>query len=382
MRSIAMAATEQDVSFMARALRLAERGRDTTRPNPRVGCVLQRDGVVVGEGYHRFAGAPHAEVEALRAAGEAARGSTAYVTLEPCCHFGRTAPCVQALLAAGVSRVVAAMPDPNPLVAGKGLAQLRGAGVDVTVGVLEREARELNIGFVSRMERGRPWVRCKVAMTLDGRTATAAGESQWITAEAARGDVQHWRARSGAIMTGIGTVLADDPQLTVRLPEWQELWGPSRSAQPLRVVMDSALRMSATARMLAAEGETLIFTRCQADLKREALIAAGATVLATEAGGARVDLAQTLQCLASREVNEVLVEAGPQLSGALLARGLVDELLLYVAPSLLGDGGRGAFHLPTLSRLGDRLLLDIVDIRAVGRDWRLIARPSLAAQQQ
>lgn len=368
--------TADDFRYMARALRLAERGVYTTRPNPRVGAVVLRDGEIVGEGFHAVAGGPHAEIPALQMAGERARGATVYVTLEPCCHFGRTGPCTHALRAAGVARVVAAMEDPNPLMAGKGLAQLRDAGVDVACGLLEAEARLLNVGFVTRMTRQRPWVRCKIAMTLDGRTAAPSGESQWITGEAARHDVQAWRARSGAIMTGVGTVLADDPSLTVRRADLG--WDPaSAPGQPLRVILDTRLRTPPQARLFTLPGETLIFTREQSGARRNALSIVGATVLVTEQGdlSERVDLVETLACLAARQVNEVLVEAGPILSGALLAARLVDELILYVAPSFLGDNGRGACHLPGLQQLAERRALHIVDMRAVGQDWRIIAKP-------
>lgn len=369
--------TADDFRYMARALRLAERGLYTTRPNPRVGAVVVRDGEIIGEGFHALAGGPHAEIPALQMAGERARGATVYVTLEPCCHFGRTGPCTQALRAAGVARVVAAMEDPNPLMAGKGLAQLRAAGMDVACGLLETEARQLNIGFVTRMTRQRPWVRCKIAMTLDGRTAAPSGASQWITGDAARQDVQVWRARSGAIMTGVGTVLADDPSLTVRRTDlgWDPVAAPG---QPLRVILDTALRTPPHARLFGLPGETLVFTLAQAGPRRDALVSAGATVLATAQGdpAGRVDLAETLACLAARQVNEVLVEAGPILTGALLAAGLVDELILYVSPSFLGDKGRGACHLPGLQQLAERRALQIVEVRAVGQDWRIIAKPA------
>lgn len=369
--------TAADFRYMAHALRLAERGLFTTRPNPRVGAVVVREGEIVGEGFHAIAGGPHAEIPALQQAGERARGATVYVTLEPCCHFGRTGPCTQALRVAGVGRVIAAMEDPNPLIAGKGLAQLREAGIEIACGLLEAEARQLNIGFVSRMARRRPWIRCKIAMTLDGRTAAPSGKSQWITGEAARQDVQAWRARSGAIMTGVGTVLADDPSLTVRRTDLG--WNPSTApGQPLRVILDTALRTPPQARLFTLPGETVVFTLEQEGARRDVLSMAGATVLATQQGDSagRVDLNEAFECLAARQVNEVLVEAGPILSGALLAAGLVDELILYVAPSFLGDNGRGACHLPGVQQLADRHALQIVDVRAVGQDWRIIARPA------
>ncbi|HHH35503.1 MAG TPA: bifunctional diaminohydroxyphosphoribosylaminopyrimidine deaminase/5-amino-6-(5-phosphoribosylamino)uracil reductase RibD [Gammaproteobacteria bacterium] len=358
---------------MGHALRLAQRGLYTTDPNPRVGCVLVRDDKVVGEGWHRRAGGDHAEVAALRQAGEAARGATAYVTLEPCCHHGRTPPCTEALLRAGVVRVVAAMVDPNPQMAGQGLAALEAAGVETTSGLCAAQAAALNPGYVLRMERGWPLVRCKLAMTLDGRTATAAGESRWITSAEARRDVQRLRARSSAIMTGVGTVLADDPALTVRLETASgEDW-----RQPLRVVLDTKLRTPVEARLLTESGETLILTAHEDMARIEALETRGATVACLPARGGRVDLEAALRHLAGREVNEVLVEAGPVLAGAMLAAGLVDELVLYVAPRLLGSEGRGLFQLPGLERLADAVALEIAEVRAVGRDWRITALPAV-----
>lgn len=369
--------TSDDFRFMARALKLANQGQYTTRPNPRVGAVVVRNGEVVGEGYHALAGGPHAEIAALQAAGDQARGATVYVTLEPCCHVGRTGPCTHALRAAGVARVVAAMEDPNPRVAGKGFAQLREVGIAVASGLLKAEAQQLNLGFISRMARQRPWVRCKIAMTLDGRTAAPTGESQWITGEAARNDVQAWRARSGAIMTGVGTVLADDPSLTVRRTDLE--WDPaSPPGQPLRVILDTHLRTPPSSRLFTLPGETLVFTVQQHGPGRDALAAAGAHVVAIAQVDAlgRVDLAETLVCLGARQVNEILVEAGPILTGALVAAGLADELILYVAPSFLGDTGRGACHLPGLRHLTERQPLRIMDVRAVGNDWRIIAQPA------
>ena len=357
-----------DLRWMAHALRLARRGLYTTDPNPRVGCVLVRDDVLVGEGWHQRAGEPHAEIHALRAAGARARGATAYVTLEPCCHQGRTPPCSRALIEAGVARVVAAMEDPNPRVAGQGLAQLQAAGIETAVGVLADAAGALNPGFVQRMRRGRPWVRCKLAMSLDGRTAMASGESQWITGAAARADVHRLRARSSAMLTGIGTVLADDPSLTARLPAAEAV------LQPLRVVLDPALRMPPSARMLALPGGTLVLTR-DAGSDR-----ARAEVAAVPAGPGGLDLAAVLELLGHREINEVMVEAGATLAGALLGQGLVDELVLYLAPHVMGDGARGLFHLPGLAAMRDRIELEITDLRAVGRDWRITARPRPAAE--
>ncbi len=343
---------------MARALRLAELGLATTTPNPRVGCVLVKDGMVVGEGWHQRAGEAHAEIHALRQAGPAARGATAYVTLEPCSHYGRTPPCADALIDAGVARVVAALRDPNPLVAGEGLARLMLAGVDVSGGLLESEALSLNVGFVSRMTRGRPWLRLKVATSLDGKTALNNGKSQWITGPEARRDAHAWRARSCAILTGYGTVRDDDPSLTVR--------DVPCTRQPLRVVVDSRLETPPTAKVLVGGG-TLIFAAA-------AGFVPGAEVVAMPNRTGKVDLAAMLGELGRRGINELLVEAGMRLNGSLLAEGLVDELLIYQAPILLGDAARGMFDLPELSDLAGKRELRIMDARQVGRDRRLLAR--------
>jgi len=367
--------TAGDHAFMARALRLAGRGLYTTEPNPRVGCVLVRDGTLVGEGWHRRAGGAHAERIALAAAGEAARGATAYVTLEPCCHHGKTPPCTDALLGAGVARVVTAMVDPNPLVGGRGLALLAAAGVAVESGVMGDQAKGLNPGFIKRMAQGLPYVRCKLAASLDGRTAMASGESQWITGTAARRDVQFLRARSSAILTGVGTLLADDPSLNVRLAA-AELPGlkPGEAVrQPLRVVVDSALRTPATARMLGLPGGTLIACSDPLPARRAALEAVGARVYTCPGDDGRVDLAALLRHLAGQEVNEVLIEAGPILAGAAVQCGLVDELILYLAPHLMGQAARGLFDLPGVGRMAHRIALTVTDVRAVGHDWRLTA---------
>jgi len=363
--------TADDHLYMARALRLAARGLYTTDPNPRVGCVLVREGQVVGEGWHERAGEGHAEINALRQAGERAAGATAYVTLEPCCHHGRTPPCSQALIAAGVTRVVAAMQDPNPRVTGNGLAELQAAGLVTDSGLLATEAEQLNSGFVMRMRQGRPWVRCKLAMSLDGRTAMGNGESRWITGEAARRDVHHLRARSSAIMTGIGTVLADDPSLNVRLDGDDAV----PFLQPLRVIIDSRLRIPPTAKLLDLPGETLILTG-NADANRAALLARpGVSVdtlpLNTEG---RLDLQAVLRYLGGAGINEVHVEAGAILCGALLADRLIDELVIYLAPHLMGDAARGLFAVPGLRHMAQRIALSIQDIRAVGRDLRMTAR--------
>ncbi len=372
-------ADAQDSVWMARALQLAERGLYTTSPNPRVGCVLVKGDQVVGEGWHERAGQPHAEVHALREAGEAARGATAYVTLEPCSHHGRTPPCADALIAAGVARVVVAVQDPNPQVAGEGIAKLRNAGIIVDCGLMEAAARELNIGFFARMTRGTPWVRSKTGMSLDGRTALANGVSQWITGPAARRDVQHWRARSCAVLTGAGTVLADDPQLNVR--------GIETGRQPLRVVLDNELQTPPSVRILqplpspasgggagGEGGQVLIYTAVRDADKTAELEQSGATVCVLPDVAGQVDLNAALRDLAQRGINEVLVEAGSTLNGALLRAGLVDELLLYVAPQLLGDAARGIAQLGELTELEQRIDLTWQDVRQVGADLRIVAR--------
>ncbi len=349
---------------MAQALRLAEQGLTSTSPNPRVGCVLVKDEKIIGSGWHQRAGEPHAEVYALHEAGEAAQGATAYVTLEPCAHQGKTPPCADALIAARVACVVVAVQDPNPLVAGKGIAKLRAAGITVECGLMEVAARELNVGFFARMTRGTPWLRSKIAMSLDGRTALANGVSQWITGDAARRDVQHWRARSCAVLTGISTILADDAQLNVRDIE--------TSRQPLRVVLDSQLRMPFTAKILS--GGVLIYTATQDEKKRTELEKCGATVVVSPNQNGQVDLAAMLQDLAQRGFNEVLVEAGNILNGALLRAELVDELLLYLAPQLLGDMARGMASLGELTQLNQRVELQWQDVRQVGNDLRVLAK--------
>ena len=355
-----------DHGMMARALQLAERGLWTTSPNPRVGCVLVLAGEIVGEGWHEKAGEPHAEVHALHAAGDRARGATAYVTLEPCSHTGRTPPCAEALIAAGVSRVVAAMTDPNPLVAGKGLAMLRAAGIETAGGLLENEARELNIGFVSRMTRGRPWLRLKAAASLDGKTALNNGVSQWITGPEARRDGQRWRARACAILTGIRTVRDDDPQLNVRDVETPR--------QPLRVVVDSRLETPLTARILQG-GPVLIAGAIENAEKSALLRSTGAEVLILPNAAGKVELKNLLEALARRGINEVHAEAGFKLNGSLMREGLVDELLLYLAPCLIGHAASGLFNLPELATLDGKRLLQIRDLRQIGEDIRLIARP-------
>ncbi len=357
-----------DYRHMARALMLARRGLYGTDPNPRVGCVLVKDGTIVGEGWHERAGEAHAEVNALDAAGGQACGATAYVTLEPCCHYGRTPPCTDALLNAGIARLVAAMSDPNPQVAGRGLDILRAAGVVVECGLLEAEARMLNPGFIQRMTQGRPFIRVKLAMSLDGRTALASGESQWLTGDAARQDVQRLRARASAILTGSGTVLADDPSLNVRLPE--------ATRQPLRVILDTGLRTLPTARTLWLPGSVLIFTAVADSAAQELLLATGAEIVVTPRTDHGLNLRSVMAELARRECNELQVECGPTLAGALLQAELVDELVIYMAPLLLGDRARGLFQLPELTRMSERTELEILDMRAVGRDWRVMLRPT------
>ena len=358
----------EDTRHMARALRLAARGRYTAQPNPMVGCVIVRDSAVLAEGWHERAGRPHAEAAAIEAAEGSLEGATAYVTLEPCSHHGRTPPCADALIEAGISRVVAAMRDPNPLVAGSGLARLENAGVDVQSGLLTAEAERLNRGFAKRMRRGRPFVRLKIASSLDGATGMASGESQWITGPAARADVQRLRAESGAILTGIGTVLADDPRLTVR----DEL-RPRDVKQPLRVVLDSDQRTPKSVQLLRMPGETRIY-HC-GDNVRDDLAEAGATLVAVSEHKRGVDIGEVLDDLGRLEVNTVLAEAGATLAGSLLSGAHVDELVIYQAPQLLGSSTRPMLSTPDWRRLQHRLQLDITDIRAVGRDLRITARP-------
>jgi diaminohydroxyphosphoribosylaminopyrimidine deaminase/5-amino-6-(5-phosphoribosylamino)uracil reductase len=356
-----------DIAFMTQALRLAENGRYSAHPNPVVGCVIVREGTVVGEGWHEVAGEAHAEINALEAAGDAARGSTVYVTLEPCSHHGKTPPCAEALVNAGVAAVVIGLQDPNPEVNGQGIAALRAAGIDVRTGILQREVEQQLCGFLSRVRRGRPFVTLKMACSIDGRIAMASGESQWITGPDARADVQRLRARSGAIMTGIGTVLADDPSFTVRDPEVD-----TRGRQPLRIVLDAGLRMPLSAEMLALPGKTVVY--CCDDSKRESLVAAGAEVVRVDCGGKYVDAAAVLDDLGQRDINDVLVEAGPALAGNLLCNDLVDELVIYQAPHIMGSETMGMVETPSWTDLSHRRLLEIIDTRRVGPDTRITAR--------
>ena len=354
-----------DEHYMRHALGLAALGLNTTDPNPRVGCVLVRDGRVVGEGWHERAGGPHAEVCALQSAGAEARGATAYVSLEPCAAQGRTPPCTAALVAAGVTRVVYAAADPTPQMAG-GAGRLRAAGLEVSGGLLAEEARELNVGFFSRHQRQLPWVRVKLGASLDGRTALAGGESRWITGSRARADVQLFRARSSVVLTGSGTVLVDDPTLNVRLD------GASR--QPLRVVLDSQLRVSPTARMLTGEGPAAVFTASGDAGRRAALERLGVRVELLPAAAGGIDLPAALARLAALQANEVWVEAGPRLAGALLTARLVDELVVYMAPCLLGPQAQPLAQLPLLERLDERLSLSFHSVERIGEDLRIIAR--------
>ena len=360
--------TTTDHVMMARALRLAERGAYTTRPNPMVGCVLAHGEEVVGEGWHQRKGGPHAEVFALQAAGERAKGATAYVTLEPCAHTGSTGPCADALIAAGVARVVAAMRDPFPQVDGAGFEKLRAAGIAVESGLMEAQARELNNGFIARMERGWPWLRVKLATTLDGRTATASGDSKWITGDASRRDVHRWRARCGALLTGAGTVLADDPHLTVRLDEGTAF------VPPLRVVLDPGLATVARGHVREGDAPTLYLHAPDAKLPRG--IEIDHVAVPVEKG--RFDPLAVLKLLGSRGINEVQMEAGATLAGAFLDAGLVDELLLYVAPVLLGPSARPLFDGLHIDQMAQRLRMRRIDSMVVGEDFRLLLRPEHA----
>lgn len=359
-----------DMLWMERALRLAERGLYTTTPNPRVGCVLVKQGEIIGEGWHERAGEPHAEINALAEAGAASQGATAYITLEPCNHFGRTPPCAEALIKAGIIRVVAAMEDPNPQVAGQGLAKLKAAGIHVECGLKAGEATELNIGFVSRMTRHRPWVRLKVAASLDGMTALRNGTSQWITGPEARRDAHAWRARSCAILTGYGTVKMDNPRLTVR--------DVATPRQPFKVVVDSKLRLSPEARV-AESGNLLVATATMDESRLHTLQQRGIEVLTLPNASGKVDLLSLLEALARRGINEVHVEAGHRLNGALLSEGLVDEFLIYQAPVLLGDLAQGMFALPELTTLTRARRLNILERHAVGEDHFIRARPDKGA---
>lgn len=366
MRNLPQMFTAADYTLMAQALRLAERGLYTTTPNPRVGCVIARDGRVIGSGWHEKTGQPHAEIHALNSAGAAACGATAYVTLEPCSHHGRTPPCANALIEAGISKVIVALEDPNPVVSGRGRALLEQAGVVVQTGLLQTEAHALNVGFVSRMIKRKPWVRLKIAASLDGKTALNNGASQWITGEAARQDGHRWRARSCAVMTGIGTVQADDPRLTVRQV--------NTTRQPKKIVVDRRLAIPLTAKLLQSAEETWIVTATDDDSeKKAALQRMGVTVIVLPGAGGMVDLKAVMTMLADSGINEILVEAGSGLNGALVAADLVDELVIYLAPHLLGDVAQGICKLPELVQLDQKKALAIQDLRMVGSDIRIIA---------
>lgn len=359
--------TSTDIQYMSRALQLAEKGLFTTEPNPRVGCVIVNNGEIVGEGWHQRAGEAHAEINALNAAGDQAQGATVYVTLEPCSHFGKTPPCANALVEAKVGRVVAAMEDPNPEVSGRGLEILREAGIEVECGVLEDQATALNPGFIKRMKTGLPWVRIKSAMSLDGRTAMANGDSQWITCSESRQDVHRLRARSSCVLSGIGTVQADDPSLNVRLGDNQEV------IQPTRVILDPLLEILPSAKMFTLPGETLIYTSEGEGDDLEDLVAAGAQVEWIDGDSYTIDLEGVLRSLAEQGANEVMVEAGAVLSGAFVDAGLVDEMIIYVAPHLMGNAARGLYLLPGIENMEQRKQLKITDMRAVGEDWRITA---------
>jgi len=356
----------RDAFYMAQAISLAKRGRYTTDPNPRVGCVLVRDGEVIGQGWHVKAGQGHAEVEALKNVPDA-KGATAYVTLEPCSHQGRTPPCCDALINAGVSRVVAAMQDPNPQVSGSGLEKLKAAGIEVICGVLQEDALALNRGFIKRMTDSRPFVRSKLAMSLDGRTAMASGESKWITSNEARADVHRLRAESSAILTGINTVLADDPALNARVD--------GDVLQPVRVVLDTHLNMPVTAQMAKLPGRSLILTCAQDEQKQGALQQAGFEVYQLPCKNGRLDLQAVMDFLGQQQINELLVEAGSVLNGALLDEDWVDEYVIYMAPCILGDQGRGLFNLPGLQQMADKKQLKLRDVRQVGQDLKLTYTP-------
>jgi len=360
-----MTFSAEDHAFMSRALALAARGRDTATPNPSVGCVIAKGGRIVGEGWHARAGEPHAEARALAAAGAGAEGATAYVTLEPCSHHGRTPPCADALVAARLARVVAAVEDPNPQVKGQGAARLRAAGILVDVGLMAAGAEEIHRGFLTRMRTGRPWMRIKAAASLDGRIALANGASRWITSEAARRDVHALRARSCAMLTGIGTVRHDDPELTVRHVPC--------TRQPRRVVIDHHLDLPPTAKILSGE-PPLVLAVTDDPARRAALEARGAEVAIVPGEGRKADLAAVARLLAERGFNEVTVETGGKLMGSLLAARVVDELVIYYAPTILGDSAQGLFALPEIASLEEALRPRIVDVRAVGPDWRVTAR--------
>lgn len=369
--------TASDYQHMSRALQIAQRGLYSTDPNPRVGCVIVKDNSVLAEGWHQKAGHPHAEIEALKNASENntfadISGATCYVSLEPCAHHGRTPPCTEALIKAGIRRVVAATIDPNPLVAGKGLQQLNEADIETESGLMEAQARELNPGFEMRMKQGRPFVRCKLAMSLDGKTALSNGNSQWISSDESRMDVQRLRARSSAVMTGIGTVIADDPSMNVRLSgssEWTK-----HGRQPLRVILDSDLEISPDAKILGLPGDVIIFNASECGDKKKQLANLGVEMVSVEAKRGSAFLEYVLRYLArEKEINEVLLETGSTLSGEMLQAGFIDELIIYLAPTLLGQDAKALFQLPLIDNMSDRISLNISDIRTIGKDIRIKA---------
>jgi len=359
---------QMDSDYMANAIGLAEKGRYTTDPNPRVGCVLVKDELVIAEGWHKRAGSAHAEIEALSQVANA-KGATAYVSLEPCSHYGKTGPCCKALIKAGIVRVVIAMQDPNPLVAGCGIKRMQEAGLSVECGLLQQEAETINKGYIKRMMTGLPFVRSKLAMSLDGRTAMASGESKWITSTESRADVQRLRAESSAILTDINTVLADDPSLNVRLDE--------DVTQPVRVILDSQLKMPLFSKMLGLEGQTWILTSSQDEQKISKLENAGYQVFQLSSKLGRLDLEAVMFFLGQQQINTVLVEAGAILNGALLNENLVDEWQVYMAPCILGDQGRGLFHLPNMQNMADKKQLKMSKVRQVGSDLKLVFETQL-----
>lgn len=354
---------------MSRALQLARRGLYTTHPNPRVGCVLVKNNEIIGEGWHEYSGGPHAEINALNKAGNPAKGADCYVTLEPCVHTGKTPPCTDALVSAGIGRVIIATIDPNHVVAGKGAEQLSQQGITVATGLLQQQAQDLNCGFYTRMQKGRPYVRCKLAMSLDARTAMADGTSQWITGAAARQDVQHLRAQSAAILTGINTVLTDNPGLNVKDSD-------AGNRQPLRVILDRELRILKDAKILQVPGESIVFTVYGCPDREKTLLQAGVQVIRIDSSGEKDFLIGVMRFLAKeRQINEVLVECGPTLAGSLLLAGILDELIVYMAPVLLGDKARALFNLPGLDSIKDKIQFKFCDIRMVGQDCRITLKP-------
>ncbi len=366
---------EQDKHYMARAIALAQLGRFTTSPNPNVGCVIVRDNVIVGEGYHQKAGEPHAEVHALRMAGDKAKGATAYVTLEPCSHYGRTPPCAEALINAGISRVVASMQDPNPQVAGRGLFMLQQAGVEVSSGLLMADAEAINKGFFKRMRTAFPFIQLKLAASLDGRTALASGESKWITSPEARQDVQALRAEASAILSTSNTVLADDPSLTVRWDELpsdiQSIYPQEALRQPIRIILDRYNKVTPEHKVTQQDGPCWL-VRPNPDKTQ---FSSQVEQFAIPEHGEGIDLVVMMMKLAKRNVNSIWVESGPKLAGSLLKLGLVDELIVYIAPKLLGNTARGLINLPELQHLKDAPNFEFTDVTQVGKDLRLRLRP-------